>query len=67
MSIVIEILILLAILTEIGMSLYDRKKYDEKQDKIIELLEDSNAELADIRDVSVEEEHEQPQSTSSQN
>lgn len=57
----IEILILLAILGEIGWSIYDRwsqnKKNDESLDLlkgIKEILEDSNAELADIRDETVE-------------
>lgn len=55
MSITIEILILLAILVEIAISLYDRKKQDAKQDKIIELLEDSKEELVDLVDTVAEE------------
>lgn len=51
----VEILILLAILVEIGISLYDRKKQDAKQDKIIELLEDSKEELVDLVDTVAEE------------
>jgi uncharacterized membrane protein len=64
MSLFIEVLILLAILVEIAMSIQDGKKRDRQQEKIIELLEDSTAELADIRDETVAEEHEQSQSTS---
>jgi hypothetical protein len=65
----IEILILLAILWEIGWSIYDRRKTSERDQaqldllkKMLEILEDSNAELADIRDETVEEEDEQPRS-----
>lgn len=58
----IEILILLAILWEIGWSVYDRKRTSERDqeqlgilNEIKTILEDSNAELADIRDEAVEE------------
>ena len=59
----IEILILLAVLADILIWALDRKKqnlrdqnYLELQKQVVELLEDSNAELADIRDVTVENE-----------
>lgn len=73
MGLTIEILILLAILVEIYFSIVDRrtnKTRDARQLELQELmvkilgeqkevLEDSNAELADIRDETVEEEAEQ--------
>lgn len=54
----IEILILLAILVEIGFSIYDRFHNPELTllNEIKTILEDSNAELADIRDETVTEE-----------
>jgi hypothetical protein len=59
---VIETLILLAILAEIGWSIYDRWKQNKNSDEqlgllntIKDILEESNAELADIRDETVEE------------
>jgi len=58
----IEILILLAILAEIGWSIYDRWKQNKSSDEqlsllkaIKETLEESQAELADIRDETVED------------
>jgi len=73
MGLAIEILILFAILVEIYFSLVDRrtnKTRDARQIELQELmvkilgeqkevLEESNAELADIRDEAVEEETEQ--------
>ncbi len=73
MGLAIEILILFAIVVEIYFSLVDRrtnKTRDAKQIELQELmvkilgeqkevLEDSNAELADIRDEAVEKETEQ--------
>jgi hypothetical protein len=53
----IEILILLAIVVEIGWSIYVRKQDAEALTLLKEIktiLEDSNAELADIRDETVE-------------
>jgi hypothetical protein len=65
----IEILILLAILWEIGWSIYDRKRTSERDqaslallNEIKDILDDSRAELADIRDETVEEEDEQSRS-----
>jgi hypothetical protein len=65
----IEILILIAILYEIGWSIYDRKRTTERDqaslgllNEIKEILEDSRAELVDIRDETVEEEDEPPRS-----
>ena len=59
----IEILILLAILVEIGWSIYDRWKQNKNNEEqlnllkaIKETLESSEAELVDIRDATVEEE-----------
>jgi hypothetical protein len=55
----IEILILLAILAEIGWSIYVRKQDAEALTLLKEIktiLEDSNAELADIRDETVDDE-----------
>lgn len=76
MGLAIEVLILLAILVEIYFSLVDRrtnKTRDAKQIELQELmvkilgeqkevLEDSQAELADIRDETVTEEDEQSRS-----
>lgn len=73
MGLAIEILILFAILVEIYFSVVDRrtnKTRDARQLELQELmvkilgeqkevLEDSNAELADIRDEAVEEEEPQ--------
>lgn len=54
----IEILILFAILAEIGWSIYDR--YHNPAIKLLneikEILEESQEELADIRDETVEDE-----------
>jgi len=61
----IEVLILIAILVEIGWSIYDRYHNPaiELLNEIKTILEDSNAELADIRDETVTEEtDEQPRS-----
>lgn len=59
----IEALIFVAILGEIGWSIYDRWKQNKQNNESLELLkgikeilEDSNAELADIRDETVEDE-----------
>lgn len=58
---IVELLILLAVLADILVWYLDRKKqnlrdekYLELQKQVVELLQDSNAELADIRDVTVE-------------
>ena len=58
----IEIAILVLIAIEISISLYDRKANKDWQDRVVNLLEDSTAELADIRDETVKEEDEQPRS-----
>lgn len=61
----IEILILVAILFEIGWSVYVRKQDQEALrllNEIKDILDDSRAELADIRDETVEEEDEQSRS-----
>jgi hypothetical protein len=59
----IEILILLAIVAEIGWSIYDRLSQAKENKKAIgllnsikDILEESNQELADIRDETVEDE-----------
>lgn len=76
MSLLIEFLILIAIGVEIYYSIADRKanrtrdarqiELQEMMVKILgeqkEVLEESNAELADIRDETVEEEDEQSRS-----
>jgi FtsZ-interacting cell division protein ZipA len=51
----IEILILIAILVEIVQSWLDRRNQEKVFKKMLEVLEDSNAELADIRDETVSE------------
>jgi hypothetical protein len=63
MGLVIELLILIAIAVEIYFSIADRRANKEWQDRVVKLLgeqkgvlEESNAELVDIRDATVEEE-----------
>jgi len=63
MGLVIELLILIAILWEIAWSIYDRKRTFERDQEslgllkdIKDILDDSRAELADIRDKAVEDE-----------
>jgi hypothetical protein len=55
MSLAIELLILVLIAIEVIISLCDRKANKDWQDKVVNLLEDSTAELADIRDETVKE------------
>lgn len=59
----VEVLILIAILAETAWSIYDRWKTNKRDQEslgilkeIKETLEESNAELADIRDTAVEDE-----------
>jgi len=61
---IVEILILLALLSEISLMIYWRIQDRPVQEAMIrllseqkEVLEDSQAELADIRDAAVEGEH----------
>ena len=61
----VEVLILIAILAEIGLSLWtlkqQRKQDKEKLDlerRMVEALEESQQELADIRDATVEDDDE---------
>ena len=51
----IELAILIAILVEIIQSWFDRKNQDKLFKQMLEVMEDSGAELADMRDAVVEE------------
>jgi hypothetical protein len=62
----IEKLILIAILVEIFQSWLDRRNQEKLFNKMLDVMEDSNAELADIRDETVGEDEPTP-SQSSQN